>query len=169
MKKTREELEKGRDNAIAKREQYLHQAQRLENRFCTAFQRVARSWYSAGAWGSRRMSVQTTPPLWVCRGMIADFAIHLPDKKEGGIPNPHFHRFNAAIPITLVGRDALGLHLPDGYALMDGGQQVKPLPLIGAMVGQDWEPQRFCRGRQFSDREGHCYSGRFGRPHCRPK
>ncbi|MCI9549982.1 MAG: DUF3847 domain-containing protein [Oscillospiraceae bacterium] len=33
MKKTREELEKGRDNAIAKREQYLHQAQRLENRF----------------------------------------------------------------------------------------------------------------------------------------
>ena len=34
MKKTREELEKGRDNAIAKREQYLHQAQRLENRFC---------------------------------------------------------------------------------------------------------------------------------------
>ncbi len=27
----------------------------------------------------------------VSRGMIADFAIHQPDKEEGGIPNPHFH------------------------------------------------------------------------------
>ena len=33
--------------------------------FSTAFQRVARSWYWLGAWGGRRMSVQTTPPLWV--------------------------------------------------------------------------------------------------------
>ena len=24
------------------------------------------------------------------RGMIADFAIHQPDKEDGGIPNPHF-------------------------------------------------------------------------------
>ncbi len=28
---------------------------------------------------------------FVSRGMIADFAVHLPDPKEGGIPNPHFH------------------------------------------------------------------------------
>jgi len=27
----------------------------------------------------------------VGRGMIADFAIHQPDKKDDGIPNPHFH------------------------------------------------------------------------------
>ena len=27
----------------------------------------------------------------VGRGMIADFAIHQPDKEDGGIPNPHFH------------------------------------------------------------------------------
>ena len=27
----------------------------------------------------------------VSRGMIADFAIHQPDKEDGGIPNPHFH------------------------------------------------------------------------------
>ncbi len=27
----------------------------------------------------------------VSRGMIADFAIHQPDKKDGGIPNPRFH------------------------------------------------------------------------------
>jgi len=28
---------------------------------------------------------------FVSRGMIADFAVHLPDPKEGGISNPHFH------------------------------------------------------------------------------
>ena len=28
---------------------------------------------------------------FVSRGMIADFAVHQPDKKNGGIPNPHFH------------------------------------------------------------------------------
>lgn len=28
---------------------------------------------------------------FVSRGMIADFAVHQPDKKDGGIPNPHFH------------------------------------------------------------------------------
>ncbi len=27
----------------------------------------------------------------VSKGMIADLAIHLPEKEEGGIPNPHFH------------------------------------------------------------------------------
>ena len=28
---------------------------------------------------------------FVSRGMIADFAVHQPDKKDGGIPNQHFH------------------------------------------------------------------------------
>lgn len=28
---------------------------------------------------------------FVSRGMIVDFAVHQPDKKDGGIPNPHFH------------------------------------------------------------------------------
>jgi len=28
---------------------------------------------------------------FVSRGMIVDFAIHMPDPKEGGISNPHFH------------------------------------------------------------------------------
>ena len=32
MKKSREELEKQRDEAVVKREQYQHQCQRLENR-----------------------------------------------------------------------------------------------------------------------------------------
>ena len=25
------------------------------------------------------------------RGMVADFAVHQPDKETGGISNPHFH------------------------------------------------------------------------------
>ena len=28
---------------------------------------------------------------FVSRGMVVDFAIHQPDKEDGGIPNPHFH------------------------------------------------------------------------------
>lgn len=28
---------------------------------------------------------------FVSRGMTVDFAVHLPDPEEGGIPNPHFH------------------------------------------------------------------------------
>ena len=28
---------------------------------------------------------------FVSRGMICDFAVHLPDKEDGGIANPHFH------------------------------------------------------------------------------
>ena len=25
------------------------------------------------------------------RGMVVDFAVHQPDREDGGIPNPHFH------------------------------------------------------------------------------
>ena len=28
---------------------------------------------------------------FVSRGMVVDFAVHRPDKEDGGIPNPHFH------------------------------------------------------------------------------
>ena len=28
---------------------------------------------------------------FVSRGMVVDFAVHQPDKEDGGIPNPHFH------------------------------------------------------------------------------
>ena len=40
----------------------------------------------------------------VSRGMIADFAIHQPDKKDGGIPNPHFHILCPIRPIEVDGR-----------------------------------------------------------------
>ena len=48
-------------------------------------------------WVTWRWNRANYPPsCWsveqfVGRGMIADFAIHQPDKEDGGIPNPHFH------------------------------------------------------------------------------
>ena len=45
-----------------------------------------------------------------------------------------------AVQIALVGGDAFGLHLADGHTLMDGGQQVKALTLVGAMVDAAGQP-----------------------------
>ena len=39
---------------------------------------------------------------FVSRGMIADFAVHQPDK-DGGIPNPHFHVMCPIRPLNLDG------------------------------------------------------------------
>ena len=39
---------------------------------------------------------------FVSRGMICDFAIHAPEPKDGGIPNPHFH---VLIPIRPLRED----------------------------------------------------------------
>ena len=39
----------------------------------------------------------------VGRGMIADFAIHQPDKEDNGIPNPHFHILCPIRPIEADG------------------------------------------------------------------
>ena len=36
----------------------------------------------------------------VGRGMIADLAVHAPDKEDGGIPNPHFHVMTTMRPIN---------------------------------------------------------------------
>ena len=40
----------------------------------------------------------------VSRGMIADFAIHQPDKEDSGIPNPHFHVLCPIRPIEGNGK-----------------------------------------------------------------
>lgn len=39
---------------------------------------------------------------FVNRGMVADFAVHQPDKEDGGISNPHFH---VMCPIRPIGPD----------------------------------------------------------------
>jgi len=41
---------------------------------------------------------------FVAKGMIADFAVHLPDKKDGGIPNPHVHVMCPIRPLDKDGK-----------------------------------------------------------------
>ena len=62
---------------------------------------------------------------FVSRGMIADFAVHSPDKEDGGISNPHFHVMCPIRPIEPDGKwgnkqrreyvlDENGSRIPDG-------------------------------------------------------
>ncbi len=62
---------------------------------------------------------------FVSRGMVVDFAVHEPDREEGGIPNPHFHFMCPIRPIEPNGKwgmkqkrvyvlDENGNHIPDG-------------------------------------------------------
>ena len=62
---------------------------------------------------------------FVSRGMIVDFAVHLPDKEDGGIENPHFHIMAPIRPIEENGKwgnkqkreyvlDEYGKRIPDG-------------------------------------------------------
>ncbi|RHO62936.1 mobilization protein [Butyricicoccus sp. AM05-1] len=41
---------------------------------------------------------------FVSRGMVVDFAVHSPDKEDGGISNPHFHVMCPIRPIESDGR-----------------------------------------------------------------
>ena len=62
---------------------------------------------------------------FVSRGMIVDFAVHSPDKEDGGISNPHFHVMCPIRPIEPDGKwgnkqrreyvlDENGERIPDG-------------------------------------------------------
>ena len=62
---------------------------------------------------------------FVRRGMIVDFAVHSPDKEDGGISNPHFHVMCPIRPIEPNGKwgnkqrreyvlDEDGNRIPDG-------------------------------------------------------
>ena len=62
---------------------------------------------------------------FVSRGMIADFAVHSPDKEDGGISNPHFHVMCPIRPMEPNGKwgnkqrreyvlDENGERIPDG-------------------------------------------------------
>ena len=43
---------------------------------------------------------------FVSRGMVVDFAVHQPDKEDGGIPNPHFHVLCPIRPIRKMASGA---------------------------------------------------------------
>jgi len=65
--------------------------------------------------------------LWA--GMIADFAIHQPDKEDGGIPNPHFHVLCPIRPIEPDGK--WGCKQRRRYRLDEDGNRI---------MGEDGKP-----------------------------
>ncbi len=72
-------------------------------------------------------------------GMIADFAIHQPDKKDGGIPNPHFHILCPIRPIEPDGK--WGCKQRHRYRLDEDGNRIKGedgKPLFDAVPTTDW-------------------------------
>ena len=76
---------------------------------------------------------------FVGRGMIADIAIHQPDKEDGGIPNPHFHVLCPIRPIDADGR--WGQKQRRVYRLDEGGNRIRDSngkPLFDAVPTTDW-------------------------------
>lgn len=59
---------------------------------------------------------------FVSRGMVADFAVHQPDKEDGGISNPHFHVMCPIRPIELNGK--WGNKQRREYVLDEHGERV---------------------------------------------
>ena len=59
---------------------------------------------------------------FVNRGMVADFAVHQPDKEDGGISNPHFHVMCPIRPIEPDGR--WGNKQRREYVLDEHGERV---------------------------------------------
>ncbi len=60
---------------------------------------------------------------FVSDGMIADLAIHKPDRDEGGIPNPHFH---VLVPIRPLNADGTwGAKQRREYHLDENGNRIK--------------------------------------------
>ena len=59
---------------------------------------------------------------FVSRGMVVDFAVHQPDKEDGGISNPHFHVMCPIRPIEPDGR--WGKKQRREYVLDEHGERV---------------------------------------------
>ena len=60
---------------------------------------------------------------FVSRGMVVDFAVHQPDKEDGGIQNPHFHVLCPIRPILPDGR--WGSKQRREYLLDEHGERIR--------------------------------------------
>ena len=93
---------------------------------------------------------------FVSRGMVVDFAVHQPDREDGGIPNPHFHVLCPIRPIEQNGkwglkqrrvyeldedgnriRDANGKYIDNRIVCYDIKQLGKQLKKLGMLIVQD--------------------------------
>ena len=76
---------------------------------------------------------------FVSRGMVVDYAIHQPDKEDGGIRNPHFHVLCPIRPIE--GNGKWGVKQRREYVLDENGQRVKDEAgndVFNAVPTTDW-------------------------------
>ena len=75
----------------------------------------------------------------VSRGMVADYAIHQPDKKDGGIQNPHFHVMCPIRPIEPDGK--WGNKQRRDYVLDEQGERIRDEAgnyVFNAVPTTDW-------------------------------
>ena len=76
---------------------------------------------------------------FVSRGMVVDFAVHQPDREDGGIPNPHFHVLCPIRPIEQNGK--WGLKQRRVYELDEDGNRIRDANgkfVFNAVPTTDW-------------------------------
>jgi len=76
---------------------------------------------------------------FVSRGMVVDFAVHQPDKEDGGIQNPHFHVMCPIRPILSNGK--WGNKQRREYVLDEQGNRIRDEAgdyLFNAVPTTDW-------------------------------
>ena len=76
---------------------------------------------------------------FVSRGMVVDFAVHQPDREDGGIPNPHFHVLCPIRPIKQNGK--WGLKQRRVYELDEDGNRIRDQNgefVFNAVPTTDW-------------------------------
>ena len=76
---------------------------------------------------------------FVSRGMVVDFAVHQPDREDGGIPNPHFHVLCPIRPIKQDGK--WGLKQRRVYELDEDGNRIRDADgkfVFNAVPTTDW-------------------------------
>jgi len=76
---------------------------------------------------------------FVSRGMIVDFAVHLPDTENGGIPNPHFHVMCPIRPMEPNGKWGAKQHRV--YELDEEGNRIRDEAgnyVFNAVPTTDW-------------------------------
>ena len=95
---------------------------------------------------------------FVSRGMVVDFAVHQPDREDGGIPNPHFHVLCPIRPIEQNGK--WGLKQRRVYELDEDGKSYPfryegnsnqlfvfeaPIDLLSfiCLYPQDWQTRNY--------------------------
>ena len=92
---------------------------------------------------------------FVSRGMVVDFAVHQPDREDGGIPNPHFHVLCPIRPIEQNGK--WGLKQRRVYELDEDGN--RSFSFRAVSLRHDTKPQRHrTLLRQRTDGELFCHA-----------